>query len=60
MADKSKSDSVTHGCIVLTVHNGVMYWVRVALVSIFSVHSEDFRALEERRIFNFSYTFTAC
>lgn len=32
--------------IVPTIHNGIMYWVRTALISIFCIHSEYFRALE--------------
>lgn len=33
---------------VLTINNGVMYRVRIALISIFSIHAEYFRALEVR------------
>lgn len=42
--------------VVPTIHNGIMYWVRIALISIFCIHSEYFRALEEKQIDSF-YTY---
>lgn len=44
--------------IVLTINNGIMYGVRVALISIFSIHSEYFRPLEVK-IFKYLHIYSA-